>query len=188
MIEHEVKKIVAKSTLQKYKKILDGLTASKKSLQVNYYFDTPNFMLYTFGRTLRVRQKESELVLQYKYDKHYTGKERICREYERKLECFPESIFSDQLPDGEAQFPAVFNYVGCLVTERIDYLFDDAKVSLDMNFYLGEFDCEVELEFQEYGRADTLLDLLCFGSDEMPVIGKYDRFVGAVNGGGTNGG
>jgi len=99
MIEREVAAMISEAELLEHMHILDKTTAPKRALQINYYYDTPGFINNTSGNTLRIRQKGAELKLQYKYDKHYSGKERICREFEMTVYLLPMSIQSDALPN-----------------------------------------------------------------------------------------
>jgi len=177
MIEREIKSIVSESTLLKYKNILDGLAENKRILQINYYFDTPDFQLNSLGNTLRIRQKGKQLMLQYKYEKQYTGLEKTCKEFETALNTFPQCILSKDLPCNELESVLLYGYVGNLITERLDYIYAETIISLDKSYYLGKCDHEIEIEFQNYENAETILNFLSIENIETHEMGKYNRFV-----------
>ena len=176
MIEREIKSMATQTLMLQYKSILDNLVDPKRILQINYYFDTPDFQLNSLGNTLRVRQINNELVLQYKYDKHYNGTEKTCEEFEISIQALPLYILSNALPN-DTHNPALhYNYIGSLVTERLDYLYGQAIISLDKSYYLGKCDCEIEVEFQDYKMANEILRLLSIEEIETFEMGKYSRF------------
>ena len=85
MVEHEIKSIISEAEMARYRNKLEGIVSSTRKLQANYYFDTLDYQLYTLSDTLRIRQINNQFVLQYKYDKCYTGAERISKEFEMKV-------------------------------------------------------------------------------------------------------
>ena len=176
MIEQEIKSIITEFLLFKYKNILDGLTEHSRILQINYYYDTDDFQLNSIGNTLRIRQKENKLVLQYKYEKQYTGNERTCREYEIEIYKFPQYLSSNDLPCNIID-STHYKFVGSLITERFDYKYAETNISLDKSYYLGKCDYEIEIEFQDYKKAESILKLLSIEKSEFHEMGKYSRFV-----------
>lgn len=115
-------------------------------------------------------------MLQYKFDKSYTGIEKVCKEYEKILQVFPSHISSEILP--QKIKPALcYEFVGSLVTERFDYFYDETIISLDKNYYLGVFDCEIEIEFHDYSKAEQILKILSIDKTKASEMGKYSRFV-----------
>lgn len=177
MIEQEIKSLISESMFLKYKNILDGLTTYARILQINYYFDTPNFQLNSLGNTLRIRQKENQLMLQYKYEKQYTGIQKTCKEFEVALQRFPSYISSNDFPCGIIEPDPSYRFVGNLITERLDYLYAETDISLDKSYYLGKCDYEIEIEYQDYKKAETILKLLAIEKTELHDMGKYNRFV-----------
>ena len=177
MIECEIKSMVSEEELLRYKHMLDGVASCKRKLQINYYFDTPEFINNSMGNTLRIRQTGTDLKLQYKYDKQYSGKEKICKEFEKKIDSFLTSIQSDILPKEAFGTIHTFGYIGNLVTDRMDYIIGGAIVSLDTNYYLGVCDHEIEIEFNNYDEAENVLEMLSLKRIETSEMGKYSRFV-----------
>jgi len=176
MIEREIKFMISDNKLDKYKRILNSFVTPTKILQINYYYDTPDFHLNSLGKTLRVRQKKNNLILQYKYDKNLIGIERICKEYEMELQLFPMSILSNILPDNVSESFLVYNYIGSLITERLDYFYNGTIISLDTNYYLGEHDCELEIEYAELEKAENVIRLIPINEAEIKTMGKYSRY------------
>lgn len=177
MIEQEIKSIISESMLLKYKNILDGVASHRRTLQINYYFDTPDFRLNSLGNTLRIRQKENQLMLQYKYEKKYTGIQKTCKEFEVALQRFPPYVSSNDFPCDAIDSDSLYKFVGNLITERLDYIYVETNISLDKSYYFGKCDYEIEIEFQDYKKAEAILKLLSIEIIESHEIGKYNRFV-----------
>jgi len=177
VIEREIKSLISSEMLENYKNILDSVAVSTNIVQINYYFDTHDLSLNSRGNTLRIRQKKDSLLLQYKYDKQYTGNEKKCKEYEKSIKSFSFLIASKDLPDFALDSSIYFTHIGTLITKRIDYLYNNTAISLDTNCYLGKCDYEIEVEFQQYEDAEELLKLLSIENTEMFEAGKYRRFV-----------
>ena len=178
-LEREIKVIIPNSELPKYKQILENLAWPKETLQVNYYFDTEDFSLEASEKTLRIRQKHDKLMLQYKYYKSRKGAVRECTEFEREVVEFPKFISSILLPDYIVQDEDTeYKYVGSLVTKRVEYVIDGTIVSLDENYYLGKYDCEIEVESKELSKAQEVLGRLSIQQTSADLsLGKYSRFV-----------
>lgn len=176
MIEHEIKFLITEKMFNHYKSFLNHFYNGKRILQINYYFDTNDFLLNSLSRTLRVRQTKHDLRLQYKYDRYYNDKERICKEYEVQIDHLPFNISCELLPNLPS--PATYyNYLGSLITERFDYIYNETMLSLDISYYLGICDYEIEIEFQNYENAIEILKLLNIEEFEVNKKGKYNRFV-----------
>jgi len=118
----------------------------EKIMQINYYYDTSDFMLFNSRATLRVRQIESMLKLQYKYNKNYSGDIRISEEYSEKISELPKTITVNGV---ETQ------NIGFMLTERINFSLENCIISLDKNHYLGVVDFEIEVE-SEFDLPDIL--------------------------------
>ncbi len=176
MIENEIKAIITKKQLMSYKEILDKLIGSQKKLQVNYYFDTEDLKLFKNGSTLRIRQINDNLKIQYKLDKEYVGLKRICKEYESSIQAFPKVLSLDIFEDLRA-CQTNYKYIGNLITERLDYFYDETIISLDTSYYLGKTDFEIEIEFEDDKKAENVLKILSIETLELQKNGKYKRFI-----------
>lgn len=143
-------------------------------VQVNYYFDTPDFVMSAAHSMLRVRQKKGALYLQYKNKRERKGSMLLCDEEEAPLSQFPSSVnparYFNGAPDGEC------GLLGNLITHRTDFCFPNAVVSLDRNLYFGKTDYEIEIE----GEADAIEGIAAFLSpqgESKGGNGKFSRFL-----------
>jgi len=177
MIEKEIKLVVSEEILMKCKKTLDEFLKHTRVLQVNYYYDTPDFLHHSLGNTLRVRQTGERLVLQYKQEKHYDGNLRTCQEFEETIQRIPRQLSSSDTHCIAMNMDLVFTMVGSLVTERVDYIYGETIISLDRNYFLGQYDCEIEIETHEHEEAEAVLRMLSIGEVGEQRLGKYSRFV-----------
>ena len=143
-------------------------------LQINYYFDTEDFELYRKGGTLRVRQIEQTLKIQYKYNKKIVGNTRICDEYSAQTDTLPRALKNPVTKDNK-----VYKPVGVMVTDRYNFFIEDMTVSLDKNYYLGFIDYELEIETDNLPDNKTeFLGIDFSGSTD----GKYQRFIKRLRG------
>ncbi len=179
MIEKEVKYIVNAKKMVEIEEKLIAMLPYRKVLQINHYYDSKDFRLYEIGNTLRIRQKEDTLKLQYKYDKKYIGIQKICNEYETEIVFLPKQIESSILPDYFGKGVQQYFYIGNLVTERWDFIHNKDIVSLDKNYYLGTYDCEIEIEYQDFEFVEYILGQLNIEPKEPNREGKYSRYVRA---------
>lgn len=166
-IEYERKQLL---TLNEYNMLitkLNEIVCCNEVVQVNYYFDDNNYTLYDKGDTLRVRQKLGKLSLERKFNKRYsTNGVKICDESNEDIQSLPMKIVND---DNK------FYYIGNLITVRKNYKVDDNTISLDVNYYLGEIDYEVEIESEkEVTIPEFVSKIIKFNKYQD---GKYKRFV-----------
>ncbi|MBO5248869.1 MAG: CYTH domain-containing protein [Clostridia bacterium] len=145
-------------------------------VQVNYYFDTPQFSLASAHAMLRVRRKKNSLFLQYKNKRKRLGDMLLCQEEEALLSALPVTVnparYFPKAPDVDCRL------LGSLVTYRQDFLCCGTVVSLDENIYFGKTDYEIEIE----GDADGIrqvADLLCPVGESKRGNGKFSRFLKA---------
>jgi len=134
-------------------------------LQINYYYDTPDYNIFHSDETVRVRQINDSLKLQYKYNKNYSGDIRISNEYSEKISELPQAIIINGIK---------VNNIGFMVTERINFKLMDCIISLDKNYYLGMVDYEIEVETTNEINLPDILQKLNFKVDSQ---GKYSRYI-----------
>lgn len=158
-----------------YFKELNSIVKSTDKLQINYYFDTDDFALYKTGNTLRIRQTDTGMKMQFKFNKYCDGVVNICEEHEKQMFGFTPVITSHELPDPIAA-ENVYKYVGCLVTLRKDYHIGDSMVSLDKNYYWGKEDYEIECEFVSFDAAKEFIRFMRIEDNKGHVQTKYSRF------------
>lgn len=153
---------------EKYSLLLTDFTKKFRRedvFQINYYYDTPDFAFFHSGETLRIRQIENILKLQYKYNKIRMNDVRISDEYSEKIHDLPKIV----IVNGSET-----HNVGCMITERYNFNSDNCIISLDKNYYLGVIDYELEVETEKESDLPAILREISF---EINSIGKYSRYV-----------
>jgi uncharacterized protein YjbK len=135
-------------------------------LQINYYYDTEDFSFFSNNCTLRIRQKNNKLNLQYKYNKKTINQIRTSDEYSQILSTLPRTISLNGI---------VTNLQGILITERVKIELSEAAVCIDCNYYMGKTDYELEIESCNEDEIKELVQKLKLRSSN--IIGKYSRFV-----------
>ncbi len=177
MVETEYKLLL---TQQKYDDLMKQLVAKapyKKKIQINYYYDTDNLDLYQIGNSLRTRQVDSVLKLQYKEDKEKKETGRTSVEHEVSVLYLPPIISASRFATIPLSY-SEYNYIGNLVTERTEFDYYAVKIMLDKNMYLGRNDFEIEIEYSNIKhlyKVFTDLHLSLDAHNHMP--GKYSRFI-----------
>lgn len=164
--EIELKYMLTYKRFTELKEKLKKEYPDESVFQINYYYDTEDFFVAKTHNTLRIRQYEEKLTLQYKHNKTKTMNIRICDEYEREITKLPKSIDLD----GKTCL-----LLGSLITERHLFWIDKkTNVSMDKNYYLGILDYEMEIEFEEIPQLSSILNL---EDAEVSEKGKYHRFL-----------
>ncbi len=136
--EYEYKQLITVDTYNILMSNLDNITNHRDIIQINYYYDDESFSLFEKDETLRVRQKQDQLILERKYNIHYSvNGEKISEEHYDIVEKFPMKINIDNKD---------YYYIGNLITLRKDYIIGDNIISLDTNYYLGKVDYALEVE------------------------------------------
>lgn len=177
MTEYEKKIIVTEIQFKKIYEFLKGKACESRVLQINYYYDTEEFDLYNKNETLRIRQKERKLELEYKYGKKYDRGVRKCEEISKSIENVPLILKKNFIKNFDFLEQECYILKGNMVTERYNFDLADVIISLDCNYYLGKMDLELEVEGK--GAVKTIenwcnkLELVEKRSGE----GKYTRFV-----------
>lgn len=146
-------------------------STSKNKLQINYYYDTENYDLHKQGVTCRIRLSEDKIIGQYK--EHYLNGSHCSKETDFQVNELPRTIMR-----GEQRL--IFQ--GELVTTRMSFSITPyVKIECDVNFYLGNCDYEIEIEYEDgyYDFAKQIADSLML--TEINNFSKYDRFLKAKN-------
>jgi len=186
-IEREYKWLVDREQFEQLLAGFESQTSKKKRyIQINYYYDTPDFALCCAGDTLRVRQKENGLTAEYKTDKRMEGGLRFCREYSADVANLPQEIVLRELfPEFAGNEDEAYGYIGNLVTERFGYVFDAGTISCDKNWYLGRMDYEIEFEIATEA-TEPMAELPVKIQARLLALppsginpGKYTRFIKA---------
>lgn len=166
-LEYEHKQLITLDEYNNLKQKLNELYASEEFIQINYYYDDRDFSSFHKGETVRVRQKADKLTLERKYNKRYVpGGERICDESSKTIESLPSKVTIDN---------NVYSYLGELVTIRKNYIVDESTVSLDISYYLGVIDYELEVESDKKAILPKIIsESIVFDNHHD---GKYTRFI-----------
>jgi len=155
-----------------------GLMSYK--LQVNYYYDTKDFLLNKDKITLRVRQIDSNLSLELKTELHNDGLLKINEELAEPISSLPITIDFKKHPwKKHLPYDESINLKGSLITERRTVKpFEGIKFDVDKNIYMGKVDYELEVEFDE-GLDEKAFELLKYyvgNVDGRATTGKRSRY------------
>ena len=174
--EFERKALLDRKTYERLLTFFGKTIPGRSYIQKNHYYDTTDLLLSRVGATLRVRENEKGLSLQYKHNQKQAGDIRCAIEDNRKIDAVPAKIGGDMLPGTDPAL--VFLPLGTLTTARTDFRIGNSVVSLDKSDYLGLTDYEIEVETP--GALPLPAEVLSVGIDfSRPVTGKYHRFLAA---------
>lgn len=174
--EYEYKMLLTKKEYDNIRTWVEAnyISLMRSFVQVNYYYDTPDFRFQKAGTTIRVRQAGDTLKGTIK--KHMEG-DAVFHSKEK-------TFSAADLPGSIAYKNEITVLQGVLVTERIEVpLRKQLCLMLDRSSYLGHTDYEVELEFSRGGReiarnfAEELFDSVC----RKPRRSKSERFFQALH-------
>lgn len=180
MLEQEYKKMLSK---EQYDSIESYFDFTYERIQINHYYDSPNFDMIKNGFTVRVREIIGEhLFLQIKKsaDSKINGV-KVRNEFEREIFDLPkeisisnvEKLINEKFKIG---FSKLEN-IGSLITKRKILKIQNCEISLDKNDYLGKIDYELEIEFNgSHFEAFQILKELGL-EDEETAMGKNKRFL-----------
>lgn len=177
MIENELKMMLSQ---EQFKQTIDTLSfkygIATSDIQVNYYYDSEDYFIAFCGDSLRVRQKNNRLSIEYKCKKSTSNNIRKCEEHKKSIDSLPDIlVLSKEFPIDDDH---VYHYIGNLITERMNFHINNTIVSLDKNYYLGKVDYEIEIESEDIERINEVKDLLQLHY-QTNEIGKYKRFLNA---------
>ena len=168
--EHEYKRLLTPEEYTTLLTKLDSIAACIPYVQVNYYYDDEVFSLNEKGETIRIRQRLDKLTLERKFHRRYSQEgERICEEKSEPIQRLPAKISIENQE---------YRYIGNLVTTRRDYTIEKNTVSLDVSYYLGRVDYELEIESKEEVVLPEFLREMIDGRARPD--GKYTRFMRAL--------
>lgn len=171
MQEKEWKWLVTKERFEALLHLAEYFAQTKGStrLQLNHYYDTIDRKIAAQNICVRIRQTESGLLGTVK--KH--GDSGTSEETGFRVETLPRFITYEA---------CLAHRLGVLVTQRTDFAVGEiATLSFDRNFYLGETDYEIELEFLEEKETESLAEWYraCFPTGCLRS--KYERFLTALD-------
>ncbi|MCM3114273.1 CYTH domain-containing protein [Neobacillus sp. MER 74] len=159
-IEIEFKNILTKN---EYERLLRFFKVDKNQIfkQENHYFDTPNFSLKSKETALRIRKKglNYEMTLKQPATVGLLETNQTISEDDAQL-----AIRTGKLPTGiiqrlieESKVPySTIEYFGSLITERVEFEYQQGLLVLDHSIYLDTEDYELEYEVENYQNGEKL--------------------------------
>jgi uncharacterized protein YjbK len=171
--EHELKFMASRADIERLRGVLSNsgdVVSQTRAVQINFYYDTEDMSFLKSGVTVRIRQKAESLRLEIK-ERDYYGKSQN-RETSRQTDKIPQELeFGGKL----------LRLKGQLVTDRTRFVLKNgANVDLDINFYCGKTDYELEIELPE-GITDTGFVRRLSYRLKASECGKVSRFFKALN-------
>lgn len=184
-MEFEAKNLL---TEQEYQLLVAHFNYNKPKTQINYYFETDDFLLRSKGAALRIRELNSQYVLTLKQpaqdgllETHVKITEEIKNQWlTGQTVVIPQ--FKNQL-DKLAVNPEKLKYWGNLRTDRIEIEQEDITIVLDKSFYNNTIDYELEIEANSMTRAKDKLNqlLITHQIDRKNTVNKIVRFFQTLN-------
>ncbi len=143
MIEYE-KKIML--TPEEYNYLYNYFSPyGKTQVQINYYYDTPDYIMDSLGVTCRIREKDDTYVSTIKSHKSDLP------------ECNVETSKTAQNIWDTGIFESLnLSFQGAVTTIRAEMnLSDEIILVIDRNIYLDKVDCELEIEYPKGKEKDA---------------------------------
>jgi uncharacterized protein YjbK len=163
-----------------------NLGENLKVYQTNYYVDTLENNLRTYGFGLRIRELNNTYTLTLKSPmaEGVLEKNQIltATEYKnfREHHLFPKGLVKDFLDIVEFD-TSLLKIITALTTERIDTTFENRHICLDKNMYNGHVDYEVESEQSSLQLASETLKKLCEYAGITYVENRISKHSRALN-------
>lgn len=166
--EYERKRIIMYDEYLLLLERLRSLAEEMSTIHINYYYDDMNWTLFNNDETLRIRQKDDQLSLEYKFGKHEFEDIRICNELKIPVKkVYSQILFKEKR----------LCLQGSMITFRTNFELNNCIISLDKNIYLGIIDYEIEVETSNsFAEIPAWLSEL-FSGDNKKAIGKFHRFI-----------
>lgn len=163
-LEVEYKSIVSEDKYLELMGLLAQMAEKKEPYkQVNYFFDTKDFILDRQGITLRLRFKRNAWQLTAKLktkteDASYTSNQELnemiteekANQYLENGIDLTEPVVQEMLRLANITEPLTIELLGHLTTLRTDFSFYEDTISLDRNYYNERIDFELEWESQNH--------------------------------------
>jgi uncharacterized protein YjbK len=163
-----------------------NLGENLKVYQTNYYIDTLENHLRTYGFGLRIRELNNSFTLTLKSPmaEGVLEKNQVLTAIEYKNfkehHLFPKGLVKDFLDIVEFD-TSLLKIITSLTTERIDTTFENRHICLDKNMYNGHVDYEVESEESSLQLASETLKKLCEYAGITYVENKISKHSRALN-------
>ena len=143
MLEKEIKVFINQD---EYNTLINEFDFTKTYIQTNYYYFNKEMV---DNLTIRIREKNSKLMLQIKIPRSINKSLHMKEEYEKEFESIPQYINKDLIAElANIELKNDVYYIGKLITERrINEEYQGIEISLDKNQYLDTIDYELEIEY-----------------------------------------
>lgn len=159
-IEIEFKNILTKN---EYERLLRFFKVDKNQIfkQENHYFDTPNFSLKSKETALRIRKKgfNYEMTLKQPATVGLLETNQTISEDDAQLAIrtgkLPTGIIQRLIEESEVPYSTI-EYFGSLITERVEFEYQQGLLVLDHSIYLDTEDYELEYEVENYQNGEKL--------------------------------
>lgn len=175
MLETELKCLIDKAT---FDKVLDSYKWDKVIIQTNHYYRAQTNILKENGITFRVREIDSNPVLQIKQHKNSASPLQICEESEFEISSIPEAFSADDVKRYTGIDAGEVFLLGSATTTRHLKIYKNTEICLDKTAYLNTEDYEVELEYQGNCPDELIDEMKVLGVVfEKKSVGKYSRFI-----------
>lgn len=186
MIEKEYKALI---TQKQYEYIKLMFEWKKCIIQKNYYFDTDEMYCSQNDITVRIRQKKEGYYLQVKTPICCEGGLHIKKEHEKKLHHLKDVITKSDFE--KLSIPVIIpdvKRIGHLITERLEYSFNQTTLCLDKSVYNNIVDYELEIEYNSNYVDGNLLEKVMLAGIvfNTKTDGKYTRFCKMLKKGSLN--
>lgn len=184
-MEFEAKNLLSE---QEYQLLLTHFKNNQPKTQINYYFETEDFLLKSKGAALRIRELNNQSVLTLKQPKqsglletHVKLTEKVKNQW---LNGNPVVI-----PQFEVHLnalgldPKKLKYWGKLTTDRIEIIKGQTTIVLDKSYYNNMIDYELEIEADTLDKANHQLDQLLktYRIERKETVNKIVRFFQTLN-------
>lgn len=179
-IEIEFKNLL---TEKEFQKLRDFFQIKEDAFveQMNYYFDTPHFLIKKNGSALRIREKNGKYELTLK-EPNPIG---LLESSEPLNKEEFENFLKGWIPDGEIKEKLISKNIpieqlslfGTLKTKRAEVIYKSGKIVLDESSYLNKKDFELEYEVDDFSIGQEEFHSL-LESLEIPVrktVNKIQR-------------
>jgi len=167
--EYEIKQLITEDVYNYKLFEMQKMSSSETIIQINYYYDTPEYEMFNNDKTIRVRLKNNGMKLECKFNSCYINNTRVCDEYSKPINYLPQSVIIDH---------NTLLLIGCMTTIRTNFKFENYLISFDKNYYLGKIDYEIEVESKT--SISTPIQLLDIINGKLMTVGKYTRFISAL--------
>lgn len=179
-IEIEFKNLLTK---EEFYKLQDFFHIDEKDFakQVNYYFDTPDFLLKEKHSALRIREKKDRFQLTLKQPNDIglleTNQDLTNEEAQQLITSgvFPKGSVRTILSDLQIDIDSLTNF-GTLTTIRAETEYKGGLIVLDHSYYLNSNDYELEYEVSNIDSGKYIFEQL-LKTQQIPVRKTHNKII-----------